>query len=41
MRDTLLAALDPGCDDLVACAGEPCYPLPFVEIARPVTGAGA
>ena len=34
VRDTLVAALDAGCDDLVACAGEPCCPLPFVEIAR-------
>ncbi|MDQ3611805.1 MAG: MerR family transcriptional regulator [Actinomycetota bacterium] len=35
VRDTLRAALDAGCDDLVACANTPCCPLPFVELARP------
>jgi MerR family transcriptional regulator, mercuric resistance operon regulatory protein len=30
---TLRAALDAGCDDLVACAGEPCCPIPFATIA--------
>jgi DNA-binding transcriptional MerR regulator len=35
IRATLLAALDAGCDDLVACAASPCCPLPFVELARP------
>ncbi len=33
VRDTLRAALDAGCDDLVACANTPCCPLPFVELA--------
>jgi hypothetical protein len=32
MRDTLRAALDAGCDDLVACAGNDCCPIPFVTI---------
>ncbi len=31
---TLRAAVDAGCDDLVACAGEPCCPIPFATIAR-------
>ena len=30
---TLRAALDAGCDDLVACADEPCCPIPFATIA--------
>ena len=29
VRDTLRAALDAGCDDLLACAESPCCPLPF------------
>lgn len=33
IRATLLAALDAGCEDLVACAGNPCCPLPFAELA--------
>ena len=35
VRDTLRAALDAGCDDLVACASTPGCPLPFIELARP------
>jgi MerR family mercuric resistance operon transcriptional regulator len=31
---TLRAAVEAGCDDLVACAGEPCCPIPFATIAR-------
>jgi MerR family mercuric resistance operon transcriptional regulator len=31
---TLRAALDAGCDDLVACAGEPCCPIPFATLAE-------
>ncbi|HEX5497353.1 MAG TPA: MerR family transcriptional regulator [Mycobacteriales bacterium] len=31
IRTTLVAALDAGCDDLVACAGNPCCPLPFTD----------
>ena len=30
---TLRAAVAAGCDDLVACAGEPCCPIPFATIA--------
>jgi DNA-binding transcriptional MerR regulator len=29
VRDTLRAALDAGCDDLLVCAESPCCPLPF------------
>jgi MerR family mercuric resistance operon transcriptional regulator len=29
VRDTLRAALDAGCDDLIQCADSPCCPLPF------------
>lgn len=32
IRDTLRAALDAGCDDLMACAETDCCPLPFVEL---------
>lgn len=35
IRSTLLAALDAGCDDLVACAASSCCPLPFADLARP------
>ncbi|MFI6162969.1 MerR family transcriptional regulator [Micromonospora haikouensis] len=31
---TLRAAVDAGCDDLVACAGQPCCPIPFATIAQ-------
>ncbi|MFG3711796.1 MerR family transcriptional regulator [Micromonospora sp. NPDC047730] len=33
IRDTLRAAIAAGCDDLVACAGNSCCPLPFAELA--------
>ena len=33
IRDTLYAARDADCDDLIACADSPCCPLPFVELA--------
>jgi hypothetical protein len=29
VRDTLRAALDAGCDGLIACAESACCPLPF------------
>ncbi len=32
-EDTLRAALTAGCDDLRSCAGSPCCPLPFTEMA--------
>ncbi|HLL64555.1 MAG TPA: MerR family transcriptional regulator [Micromonosporaceae bacterium] len=33
MAGTLRAAVDAGCDDLLACAGQPCCPIPFAAIA--------
>lgn len=39
IRNTLLAALEAGCDDLHDCATSDCCPLPFVEIARRRRGA--
>ncbi len=33
IRETLLAALEAGCDDLAACASSPACPLPFAELA--------
>ena len=36
IRDSLIAARDAGCDDLVQCAESQCCPIPFVQIgARP------
>jgi MerR family mercuric resistance operon transcriptional regulator len=29
VRDTLRAALEAGCDDLITCADNPCCPVPF------------
>ncbi|MBM0224371.1 MerR family transcriptional regulator [Micromonospora sp. ATA51] len=34
IRDTLRAAISAGCDDLVACAGSSCCPLPFAELVE-------
>ncbi|MEU4368968.1 MerR family transcriptional regulator [Micromonospora chersina] len=34
IRDTLRSAISAGCDDLVACAGSSCCPLPFAELAE-------
>lgn len=33
IRETLLAAVDAGCDDLSVCASSPCCPLPFADLA--------
>jgi DNA-binding transcriptional MerR regulator len=38
---TLRAALEAGCDDLIACAGSECCPIPFATLARADTGAEA
>ena len=39
IRDNLRAALDAGCDDLIACAGTDCCPIPFATITtRPGVG---
>lgn len=32
IRETLVAARDAGCDDLIQCAASDCCPLPFVQI---------
>jgi hypothetical protein len=34
IRDTLHAALEAGCDDLIACAHSPQCPLPFTDLAQ-------
>jgi DNA-binding transcriptional MerR regulator len=40
IRDNLQAALDAGCDDLIACAATDCCPIPFATITtRPGVGA--
>lgn len=40
IRDTLRAALDAGCEDLVACADNECCPIPFATITtRPTASA--
>jgi MerR family mercuric resistance operon transcriptional regulator len=38
---TLRAAVDAGCDDLVACAEQPCCPIPFATIAVGAPDANA
>jgi DNA-binding transcriptional MerR regulator len=32
IRETLITALDAGCDDLTECANSECCPLPFADI---------
>jgi DNA-binding transcriptional MerR regulator len=40
IRNSLIAARDAGCDDLVQCAASECCPIPFVQIAtRPESSA--
>jgi DNA-binding transcriptional MerR regulator len=39
IRDNLRAALDAGCDDLIACAGSECCPIPFATITTRPAGA--
>jgi DNA-binding transcriptional MerR regulator len=41
IRDTLLAAVDAGCDDLVACAEDDCCPIPFGAITGDDEGKGS
>jgi MerR family mercuric resistance operon transcriptional regulator len=38
---SLRAAVDAGCDDLVACAGQPCCPIPFATLAQGTPDADA
>ncbi|RZT07754.1 DNA-binding transcriptional MerR regulator [Mycobacterium sp. BK558] len=42
VRDTLRAALEAGCQNLLVCAEEPCCPIPFsdVEVSRHATRNG-
>ena len=35
IRDNLTAALDAGCDDLLACASADCCPIPFEALSTP------
>jgi DNA-binding transcriptional MerR regulator len=35
VADTLRAAIEAGCDDLVQCAGNSCCPIPFATIGQP------
>ena len=41
IRENLTAALDAGCDDLVACASADCCPIPFVDITTRPADSGA
>ncbi|MEV0228291.1 MerR family DNA-binding protein [Nonomuraea sp. NPDC050786] len=36
IRETLIEAVDAGCDDLVACAASPRCPLPLSDLAGPL-----
>jgi MerR family transcriptional regulator, mercuric resistance operon regulatory protein len=38
IRDRLRAVAAAGCDDLLACAGEPCCPVPFEPLADAADG---
>ncbi len=40
IADTLRAALDAGCADLMDCAGQPQCPLPFAELAEATARSG-
>ena len=40
IRGRLNAALDAGCDDLLACAAADCCPIPFETIGHHPAGAG-
>ncbi|WP_433725652.1 MerR family transcriptional regulator [Nocardia sp. CA-129566] len=40
VRDTLVAALAAGCDDLLACSESPCCPIPFTGENDTTTGGG-
>lgn len=41
IRNNLSAAIDAGCDDLVACASAECCPIPFTAITiHPASAAG-
>ncbi|MFJ5952619.1 MerR family transcriptional regulator [Streptomyces noursei] len=40
IREALLTAVDAGCDDLTLCAGSPCCPIPFTDLAEERRHAG-
>lgn len=40
VRDTLRAALEAGCDDLIACSESPCCPVPFTDDPGSAPGTG-
>ncbi|MGW4384760.1 MerR family transcriptional regulator [Kitasatospora sp. NPDC004531] len=40
IREALTTALDAGCDDLAQCAGSPCCPIPFTDLAQENRVAG-
>jgi MerR family mercuric resistance operon transcriptional regulator len=35
IRDRLRAVSEAGCDDLLACVGLPCCPIPFEPLTQP------
>ncbi|MCC3331490.1 MerR family transcriptional regulator [Nocardia abscessus] len=41
VRDTLRAALEAGCDDLIACSESPCCPVPFTDEHSSTTSVGS
>src|SRR5215207_6188581 len=41
IRDNLRAAFDAGCDDLIACAGTDCCPIPFQTLTNRPGGHAA
>ncbi|WP_326594148.1 MerR family transcriptional regulator [Streptomyces brevispora] len=40
VRTALAAAVETGCDDLAVCAGSPCCPIPFTDLAEEKRHAG-
>ncbi|WP_216900193.1 MerR family transcriptional regulator [Nocardia alni] len=40
IRDTLTAAIDAGCDDLLTCGESPYCPIPFTDTTTTPTGRG-
>ncbi|MGW3151412.1 MerR family transcriptional regulator [Streptomyces sp. NPDC001177] len=40
IRTVLVAAVEAGCDDLTACAGSACCPIPFTHLAEENRHAG-
>jgi MerR family mercuric resistance operon transcriptional regulator len=40
IKASLQRAMDAGCDDLIACAGNECCPIPFGDVTRTTGGLG-